>query len=161
MNNKRTKKMNNKTTAILSALAAIAAATLCATPSSNTVEAVTQDWKQGNYSNVYELAQARFASNSNDLVAAHLMMEFDTAFSSREAASNSIMRLVRISDEVTLPAYTNLYGMARSSWIWYANEFFPSLTDTELEQHHIWAQTTRHEMSSDFMLEILWKNNLW
>ena len=153
--------MNHKTTTILSALATIAAATLCAAPSSNTVEAVTQDWRQGNYSNVYELAQARFASNSNDLVAAHLMMEFDTAFSSREAASNSIMRLVRISDEVTLPAYTNLYGLARPSWIWYANEFFPSLTDTELEQHHIWAQTTRHEMSSDFMLEILWKNNLW
>ena len=80
MDNKRTKKMNNKTTAILSALAAIAAATLCATPSSNTVEAVTQDWKQGNYSNVYELAQARFAVNSNDLVAAHLMMEFDKKF---------------------------------------------------------------------------------
>ena len=161
MDNERTKKMNNKTTIILSALAAIATATLCAAPSSNTVEAVTQDWRLGNYSNVYELAQARFASNSNDLVAAHLMMEFDTAFSSREAASNSIMRLVRISDEVTLPAYTNLYGMARSGWIWYASEFFPSLTDTELEQHHTWAQTTRHEMSSDFMLKILWNNNLW
>ena len=80
------------------------------------------------------------------------MMEFDTAFSSREAASNSIMRLVRISDEVTLPAY---------GWIWYASEFFPSLTDTQLEQHHTWALTTRHEMSSDFMLKLLWKNNLW
>ena len=134
--------MNHKTTTILSALATIAAATLCAAPSSNTVEAVTQDWRQGNYSNVYELAQARFAVNSNDLVAAHLMMEFDTAFSSREAASNSIMRLVRISDEVTLPAYTKL-------------------TDTQLEQHHTWALTTRHEMSSDFMLKLLWKNNLW
>ena len=53
--------MNYKTTTILSALATIAAATLCAAPSSNTVEAVTQDWRQGNYSNVYELAQARFA----------------------------------------------------------------------------------------------------
>ena len=69
--------MNNKTTAILSALAALAAATLCATPSSNTVEAVTQDWKQGNYSNVYELAQARFASNSNDLVAKGVEDEHD------------------------------------------------------------------------------------
>ena len=52
--------MNNKTTTILSALAAIASATLCATPSSNTVEAITQDWRQGNYSNVYELALAPF-----------------------------------------------------------------------------------------------------
>ena len=74
MDNERTKKMNNKTTIILSALAAIATATLCAAPSSNTVEAVTQDWRLGNYSNVYELAQARFASNSNDLVAAHLVI---------------------------------------------------------------------------------------
>ena len=68
---------------------------------------------------------------------------------------------VRISDEITIPAYTDIYGMARSGWIWYANEFFPSLTDTKLEQHHTWAQTTRHEMSSDFMLKILWNNNLW
>ena len=44
--------MNHKTTTILSALATIAAATLCAAPSSNTVEAVTPDWRQGNYSNV-------------------------------------------------------------------------------------------------------------
>ena len=73
-------------------IATLAAATLCAAPSSNTVEAITQDCRQGNYS--------------------------------------------------------------------YANEFFPSLSDTELELHHTWAQTTWHEMSSDFVLNVLWNNNL-
>jgi len=77
---------------IFALIATLAAATLCATPSSNTVEAITQDWRQGNYS--------------------------------------------------------------------YANEFSPSLSDTELEQHHTWTQATWHKMSSDFMLKILWNNNL-
>ncbi len=44
-----------------------------ATPSSNNFHSVTNDWYQGNYSNVYELAQQRLVANSNDLVAAVIM----------------------------------------------------------------------------------------
>ena len=52
------------------------AATVSAVPTTNTYVAVTNDWYNGNWSNVYELAQARFVANSNDLVAANIMVDY-------------------------------------------------------------------------------------
>ena len=69
-----------------------------ATPSANNFHAVTNDWYQGNYSNVYELAQQRLVANSNDLVAAVNMESYDLRFSSFAAISNSILRLMRASE---------------------------------------------------------------
>lgn len=53
---------------------------LDATPSEDSYAAVTNDWYQGNFSNVYELAQTRLAANSNDVVAAYLLHDWDMAF---------------------------------------------------------------------------------
>lgn len=152
--------MNMKTIGLAICLAALCAA-LVAAPSTNTLEAVKADWWNGNFTNVMELAQQRFAANSNDLVAAHLMMEFDTAFSGRDVASNSVMRLVQISDEATLPAYTNLYRATRSGWIRYANTYLPSRTDAQWEQHRQRMVAPHRSMSSDFILELLEENGLW
>ena len=152
--------MNGKAIGLGVWLAAVCA-TLVAAPSANTLEAVKSDWWNGNYTNVLELAQQRFAADSNDLVAAHLMMEFDTAFSGWDAASNSVMRLVRISDEATLPAYTNLYRSSRSGWIRYANKYLPSRTDEQWEQHRQRMLKPHRSMSSDFILELLAENGLW
>ena len=52
---------------IATALVATAAAAF-AVPSENTYHAVTNDWYQGNWTNVYELAQQCLAENANDLV---------------------------------------------------------------------------------------------
>ncbi len=147
---------------IAAALAAAwGAAAVFATPSTNTLDAVKADWYEGRYTNVYELAQSRLAANSNDLVAAHLMMEWDLAFSGREALSNSIMRLVRVSDEATLPAFTNLYRMTRSGWLRYVNTYLPTLSDAELELHHQRSLQTHRPMNSDVLLEVLDENGLW
>lgn len=127
----RNMNMNVKTIGLGLWIAALCA-TLVAAPSANNLEAVKSDWWNGNYTYVLELAQQRFAANANDLVVAHLMMGFDTAFSRRDASSNSVMRLVRVSDEATLPAYTNLYRATRSGWIRYANKYLPSRTDARL-----------------------------
>ncbi len=148
-------------TIMMTLTAALCAVTAVATPSSNSVEAVKQEWYNGNYSNVYELAQQRLAVNSNDVVAAHLMMEYDTAFSSRTAMSNSVMRLVEVSDTVTLPAFVEHYQAMRSGWIWYASEYLPSRTDAQLEAHRQKAHETHRAMSSDFLLEILDEGGLW
>ena len=145
---------------IAAALAATAAAAF-AIPSANNFHAVTNDWYQGNYSNVYELAQLRYAANTNDLVAAHLMAEYDMSFSSREAVSNSYMRLVRVADGVTHPALTNLYSIARSGFIRYASVYAPSWTDAELEEHHRKSLEPHQTMNCDFVLELISENGLW
>ena len=104
---------------IATALAATAAAVF-AEPSSNNFHSVTNDWYQGNYSNVYELAQQRLVANSNDLVAAVIMESYDLRFSSFAAISNSILRLMRASEAATLPAYTNMYWQFyRDDYNWY------------------------------------------
>ena len=92
--------MKNTIAAIALSLSAFA----WATPSGDNYAAVTNDWYQGNWTNVYELAQQRLAANTNDLVASHLMVSYDILFSDYQAISNSILRLVGALDSVTAPA---------------------------------------------------------
>ena len=150
-----------KTVSIIAAFVAAVSISVLAAPSADNFHSVTNDWWNGNFTNVYELAQQRFAVNSNDLVAAHIMAEYDMSFSSREAISNSYMRLVRVADGVTHPALTNLYSIARSGFIRYASVYAPSWTDAELEEHHRKSLEPHQTMNCDFVLEIISENGLW
>ena len=102
--------MTTKTTI----MAAFAAATLAV---------VTNDWRRGAYSNVLELAQSRLAANTNDIVAAYIMKDYDIMFSDFTAMSNSLQRLIRAGALVTLPAYTNRFPRLRQG---YGNSSAPS-----------------------------------
>ena len=150
-----------KTVSIIAAFVAAVSISVLAAPSADNFHSVTNDWWNGNFTNVYELAQQRFAVNSNDLVAAHIMAEYDMSFSSREAISNSYMRLVRVADGVTHPALTNLYSIARSGFIRYASVYAPSWTDAELEEHHRKSLEPHQTMNCDFVLELISENGLW
>ena len=99
-------------------MAAISAAALAvnATPTQNTYHAVTNDWRSGMYSNVLELAQSRLAANTNDIVAAYIMKDYDIMFSDFTAMSNSLQRLIRAGALVTLPAYTNRFPRLRQGY---------------------------------------------
>ena len=150
-----------KTGSIIAAFVAAVSVNVLAAPSADNFHSVTNDWWNGNYTNVYELAQLRYAANTNDLVAAHLMAEYDMSFSTREAISNSYMRLVRVADGVTHPALTNLYSIARSGFIRYASVYAPSWTDAELEEHHRKSLEPHQTMNCDFVLELISENGLW
>ena len=150
-----------KTVSIIAAFVAAVSISVLAAPSADNFHSVTNDWWNGNYTNVYELAQLRYAANTNDLVAAHIMAEYDMSFSSREAISNSYMRLVRVADGVTHPALTNLYSISRSGFIRYASVYAPSWTDAELEEHHRKSLEPHQTMNCDFVLEIISENGLW
>ena len=147
--------------ATLASVVAAAALAACANPTADNYHAVTNDWWNGNYTNVCELAQQRFAANSNDLVAAHIMWEYDRSFSGREAVSNSAMRLVRITDGVTHPALTNIYAAVRGGMIRYASVYVPTWTDAELEEQHQRASAPHRTMNCDFVLELISENGLW
>ena len=146
---------------IIAAFVAALAITTTAAPTADNFHSVTNDWWNGNFTNVYELAQQRFAVNSNDLVAAHIMWEYDRSFSGREAVSNSAMRLVRITDGVTHPALTNIYAAVRGGMIRYASVYVPTWTDAELEEQHQRASAPHRTMNCDFVLELISENGLW
>ena len=102
--------MKNAIAATVLSLSALAHAA----PSADNYASVTNDWYQGNWTNVFELAQQRLAANTNDLVASHLMVSYDILFSDYQAMSNSIQRLVCALDSVSEPSLTNLCSNLRS-----------------------------------------------
>lgn len=146
---------------IVAALAATAAAVF-AEPSSNNFHSVTNDWYQGNYSNVYELAQQRLVANSNDLVAAVIMESYDLRFSSFAAISNSIQRLMRASEAAALPAYTNMYWrFYRDEYNWYLGEYLPRQSEARRQSEMYKAYKIHVPMSCTSTLKLLWDENLW
>lgn len=135
--------------------------TASAEPTANNFVAVTNDWYNGRWTNVFELAQQRFAVNSNDLVAANIMADYDVLFSDPQMVSNSIIRLMCISDAATLPAYTNLYQKMRPLWVDFLGEFLPVQTEATLLEQREKSFIIHKRMNSGFILKLLWENGAW
>ena len=147
---------------LIVAALAVTASAVFAEPSSNDFHSVTNDWYQGNYSNVYELAQQRLVANSNDLVAAVIMESYDLRFSSFAAISNSIQRLMRASEAAALPAYTNMYWrFYRDEYNWYLGEYLPQQSEARRQAEMYKAYKIHVPMSCTSTLKLLWDENLW
>lgn len=146
---------------IIAAMALSLSAFAHATPSADNYASVTNDWYQGNWTNVYELAQQRLAANTNDLVASHLIVSYDILFSDYQAMSNSIQRLVRALDSVSEPSLTNLCSSLRSGWEYYLDEFLPQQTEAVLQEQRAKSQITHKPLDCDFILEQVAEKGLW
>ena len=146
---------------IIAAVAVSISAFALATPSGDNYASVTNDWYQGNWSNVYELAQQRLAANTNDLVASHLMVSYDILFSDFQAISNSIQRLVGALDSVTEPSLTNLCARLRPGWVYYLDEFLPQQTDATLQEQRAKSNIPHKPLDCDFILEQISAHGLW
>lgn len=132
-----------------------------ALPTENNFVAVTNDWRNGNYSNVYELAQVRLAANSNDLVAVNLLVEYNAMFSDVITLSNSVDRLIRVSDNITQPAYSNAYYKARPVWLYYRNDFLAHYTDDQKSADMQEVNPVGTPINCSSILEILRDADLW
>ena len=145
-------------------LAAGAAAAMAAgaAPSADNYAAVTNDWTHGNYSNVLEWAQTRLSANTNDLPAAYAMVEYDLAFSDFNAMSNSILRMMRLSDAATGPAaFTNMYQMPRPGWVYSLDSFLPAQSEADRPSEQRKSGRPGRPMTCSPFLKIFWENNLW
>ena len=145
---------------IMSIVAASALA-VNATPTQNTYHAVTNDWRSGMYSNVLELAQSRLAANSNDVVAAYIMKDYDMMFSGFTAMSNSLQRLIRAGSLVTLPAYTNRFHRLRQGYEDFLEFVIPAHGDSFRIQEQQRPIPPGTPMNSEHHLKLFWDNNLW
>ena len=145
----------------IAAIALSLSAPVLAAPSADNYHAVTNDWYQGNWTNVYELAQQRLAANTNDLVASHLNVSYDILFSDYQAISNSILRLVGALDSVTELSLTNLCAQLRPGWVYYLDEFLPQQTDAVLQEQRAKSQITHKPLDCDFILKQIAEKGLW
>lgn len=132
-----------------------------AAPTPNNYAAVTNDWYNGRWTNVMELAQTRLAANGNDLVGAHLMVSYDILFSDVAAMSNSVERLIRAMDATTAPALTNICSRMRPGWVEFRNLVIPALTPTDVQAQRAKSSITGKPLDCDFILKSIWDNNLW
>ena len=159
MTNERANHMKTKLAFMIFAVATV----FCtqATPTENTYAAVTNDWYNGNWTNVYELAQVRLAANTNDIVGAYIMKEYDIRFSDNAALSNSIQRLIRSGDAVTLPAFAEQWSSRRQGYEFYLDQVIPMITDELRAQEQSKAFRTHIPMNCTHILKLLWDENLW
>ena len=149
--------MKNAIAAIIVSLSACA----WSSPSADNYASVTNDWFQGNWTNVYELAQLRLAANTNDLVASHLMVSYDILFSDYQSISNSIQRLLVAMDSVTEPSMTNLCARLRPGWVYYRDEFLPQQTEAVFQEQRAKSQIPHKPLDCDFILEQISEKGLW
>lgn len=147
--------------AITIVLMAVLAFTADAAPTENTYAAVTNDWYNGNWTNVLELAQIRRAANSNDLVAANIIVSYDVLFSDVGTMSNSVTRLIDAMDQSSAPALTNLHSRLRPGWVYFRDQFLPYQTAADLQQQHEKSYITHKSIDCDFVLKAIWDNGLW
>ena len=149
-----------KTLIIAAAVLALALSAR-AVPTENNYAAVTNDWYAGKWTNVLELAQARLAANSNDLVGAHLVVSYDVLFSDIPAISNSVTRLVGAMDASGAPALTNLLSRLRPGWMHFRDGFLPRQTSADLQAQRVKSSITNKTLDCDFVLKAIWDNGLW
>lgn len=149
-----------KSTITIAAVATLAF-TAGATPTENTYAAVTNDWYNGNWTNVLELAQTRRAANTNDLVAANIIVSYDILFSDIGAISNSVARLIDAMDQSSAPALTNLHSRLRPGWVYFRDQFLPCQTAADLQQQHEKSCIIHKPIDCDFVLKAIWDNGLW
>ena len=147
--------------AITFALTVALAFTADATPTENTYAAVTNDWYNGNWTNVLELAQIRRAANSNDLVAANIIVSYDVLFSDVGAMSNSVTRLIDAMDQSSAPALTNLHSRLRPGWVYFRDQFLPHQTAADLQKQHEKSYIAQKLIDCDFVLKAICDNGLW
>lgn len=132
-----------------------------AAPSANCFSAVTNDWYRGNFSNVYELAQMRLSSNSNDVVAAYLMHDWNLAFGYAKDISNCLNRVIHSSDIVTNQGFATVFRRMRPAYVEYQNEFLPTLTDEAMDAERYKAFRSGRMMTSVYLLRLMDEEGLW
>lgn len=132
-----------------------------AIPSEDCYVAVTNDWYQGNFSNVYELAETRLAANTNDVVAAYLMHDWNMAFGYAADISNGLNRVIAASDSVTNQVFVNLFNRMRPAYLEYQREFLPTLRDVDMDAERYKAYRRGRTMTSSLVLRVLDEQGLW
>ena len=149
--------MRNKTVGLIAMLPMLA----LAAPSENTFDAVTNDWYNACFSNVYELAQIRLASNANDVVGAYLMVDFDIYYSDMATISSSVARVIASSDLVKEPAFADLHQILRPDLVIYKDEVVGGCSEEARKAGQPKSRRPHRSPPSEYLLKILWDCGLW
>lgn len=152
--------MTGKTT-MLAVLLMMTGSVAVAVPSQDSYHAVTNDWYNGNFSNVLELSSARLAANTNDLVGAYLKLSWDICFADIPTLSNSVTRAITLSDAVTNAAFSNDFQRLRPVMVAFRDNVLPTVTE-EMRLADLSKASLPHKpIPEKRWLKLLWDNGMW
>ena len=152
--------MTGKAT-MLAAVLSMSVAAAVAAPSADNYHAVTNDWYNGNFSNVLELASSRLAANTNDLVGTYLKLSWDVCFADIPTLSNSVTRAIALSDAVTNAAFSNDFQRLRPVMVAFRDNVLPTVTE-EMRLADLPKASLPHKpIPEKRWLKLLWDNGMW
>lgn len=160
MSKERNKKMTGKK-AMLATVLSISVAAAVAAPSVDNYASVTNDWYNGNFSNVLELASARLAANTNDLVGTYLKLSWDVCFADIPTLSNSVTRTIALSDAVTNAAFSNDFQRLRPVMVAFRDQVLPNVTEEMRLAELAKASLPHKPIPEKRWLKLLWDNGMW
>lgn len=149
-----------KITNVVFIVSLVACAT-CGAMTSNDFVSVTNDWYHGEYSNVCALAQYREAQNTNDLVAAYIMYEWNMILGTKESFSNSIEKVLIVSDRMTNVIFVAEYASARDGFVNMRDQVIPMASEARVEADWQKARFKGKRFTEWRILKILWDEHLW
>ncbi len=147
--------------AAICAACTLALAGLSASPSADSFASVTNDWYNGCYSNVMELADCRLQVNTNDLVGTYLKAEYAISFQSLDDMSNAVSRLIEVCDSPYAGAYTNVFCQSKEGWEHYLGVLIPSWTAEDVAAQHAESALPHRKMCLERSLRIISEMGLW
>ena len=148
-------------TAMLAALLTMVGAAAMAVPSQDSYHAVTNDWYNGNFSNVLELASSRLAANTNDLVGIYLKLSWDVCFADIPTLSNSVTRAIALSDAETNAAFSNDFQRLRPVMVAFRDNVLPTVTEEMRLADLPKAGLPHKPIPEKRWLKLLWDNGMW
>ena len=147
--------------AIVITIILFASLVVAGSSTTNEFVVVTNNWSLGNFSNVLRYAQRRIDSNSNDVVAAYILLDYNVNFSSNIEISNSINQVMCNSMTVTNARFRAMSELLRPYYFRYQREILPNFSAADLADRNAKATKPGREMPSTYILQMLWAEGLW
>lgn len=139
----------------------IAGCLQCFAMTENNFASVTNDWYHGAYTNVLLLAQHREAQNSNDVVAAYVMYEWNKILGTKESFSNAIEQVLCVSDRMTDTVFKLEYMRTKPGLVRMRDEIIPLASESQVRADWSKAKYSGKVFSKWRILKILWDQRLW
>lgn len=127
----------------------------------NDFVSVTNDWYRGVYSNVCALASYRESLNSNDVVAAYILCEWNMLRGTKESYSNAIEKVLLVSGQITNATFSAEYAITREDLVHMRDVVIPSVSEERVEADWFKIQYAGKRFTEWRLLKILWDEHLW
>ena len=123
----------------------------------NFYNTVTNLWYQGYKTNVLVIANARLATNTNDIAGLILKAEYHFAFLEASHISNAFLRVIQVGDTITTPNFVQRYQeLSRAGFLAMLDDLAEDpLTDAEIQREKHKALIPHKPLPSSRLIEAL------